>query len=182
MDGYTARLLSRLWFLTISVVVIVVLYVAKVLFLPLAFAILFAFLLSPVVGMLERLRLSRALASVVVIVGFAALLGTAGWVMFSQLVDVTNDLPTYADNIEEKMAAIHSPSDSAFSRAQREVEKLSEQLGIANTNMAPESHPADGKDGKKPLGSTAQHPVQVREVSRNSGRLDQHAPQLIQPS
>ncbi len=173
MDGYTARLLSRLWFLTISVVAIAVLYVAKVLFLPLAFAILFAFLLSPVVGLLERLRLSRALASVLVIVGFAALLGTAGWVMFSQLVDVTNDLPTYADNIEEKMAAIHSPSDSAFSRAQREVEKLSEQLGIANTNIAPESHPTDGKDVKKPLGSTPQHPIQVREVSKNSGRLDQ---------
>jgi predicted PurR-regulated permease PerM len=144
-----------------------------VLFLPLAFAILFAFLLSPVVGLLERLRLSRALSSVVVIVGFAALLGMAGWVVFSQLLDVTNDLPTYADNIEEKMAAIHSPSDSAFSRAQAEVEKLSEQLGIANTNAIPEAHPGDGKNAKKPLGATPQHPVQVREVSRASGRLDQ---------
>ena len=173
MDGFSARMLSRLWFLTITVVAIAVLYLAKVLFLPLAFAILFAFLLSPVVGLLERMRFSRSLASVVVIVGFAALLGTAGWMMFSQLVDVANDLPTYRDNIEEKMAAIHSPSDSAFSRAQREVENLSEQLGIANTNPAPDMHAADNKDGKKPLGATAQHPLQVREVSRPTGRLDQ---------
>ena len=172
MDGFSARMLSRVWFLTISVVAIAVLYLAKVLFLPLAFAILFAFLLSPVVSLLERLRLSRAISSAVVIFGFAALLGAAGWALFAQLVDVANDLPTYADNIEAKMAAIHSPSDSAFSRAQQEVEKLSEQLGNANTTPAPEVHAGDGKDGKKPLGSP-QHPMQVREVARPTGRLDQ---------
>ncbi len=173
MDGFSARMLSRLWFLTISVVAIAVLYLAKVLFLPLAIAILFAFLLTPLVGLLERLRLSRAFASVVVIIGFAALLGAAGWAIFAQLVDVADDLPTYRDNIAAKMAAIHSPSDSAFSRAQLEVERLSEQLGIANTNPAPDLNAADGKDAKKPLGATPQHPVQVREVSRSSGRLDQ---------
>ena len=176
MNGTSsAKTLSRLWFLLIGMVAITVLYLAKVLFLPLAFAILFAFLLSPVVSMLERLRMSRALASVLVIMGFAILLGTAGWMLFTQLVDVANDLPTYADNIENKMAAIHSPSDSAFSRAQREVEKLGEELGAVNTAQGPEQEPAaaDGKGAKKPLGSTPQHPVQVREVARPTGRLDQ---------
>ena len=172
MDGASARLIARIWFLTIAVVSIAVLYVAKVLFLPLAFAILFAFLLSPVVAVLERLRLSRALASAIVIAGFAALLGAAGWGLFTQLVAVANDLPTYRDNIEDKMAAIHSPSDSAFSRAQQELQKLSDQLGIANTNSVPEPQTSD-KNAKKPLGSTPQHPIQVREVSRPTGRLDQ---------
>ena len=171
MDGFSARMLSRLWFLTISVVAIAVLYLAKVLFLPLAFAILFAFLLSPVVSMLERLRLSRTVSSLVVIMGFAALLGAAGWAVFTQLVDVANDLPTYADNIEEKMAAIHSPSNSAFSRAQREVEKLGEELGNASASPV---HPGDGADGgKKTLGASPQRPLQVREVARPTGRLDQ---------
>ena len=172
MDGASARLIARIWFLTIAVLSIAVLYVAKVLFLPLAFAILFAFLLSPVVGLLERLRLSRALASAIVIAGFAALLGAAAWGLFTQLVAVANDLPTYRDNIEDKMAAIHSPSDSAFSRAQQELQKLSDQLGIANTNSVPEPQTND-KNAKKPLGSTPQHPIQVREVSRPTGRLDQ---------
>ena len=173
MDGFSARMLSRLWFLTISVVAIAVLYLAKVLFLPLAIAILFAFLLTPVVSLLERLRLSRAVSSVVVIVGFAALLGAAGWALFTQLVAVANDLPTYADNIEAKMAAIHSPSNSAFSRAQREVETLSEQLANASATPALEAHASDGNDGKKALGSSPQRPMQVREVARPTGRLDQ---------
>jgi predicted PurR-regulated permease PerM len=168
----TARILSRLWLLVIAVVAITVLYLAKVLFLPLAFAILFAFLLAPVVTMLERLRLPRALAAILVILGFAALLGTAAWMLFTQLVAVANDLPVYRDNISQKMEAIHSPSDSAFSRAQKEVEELSDELGLANSAAAPQIHPP-GKPGNKPLGSSPERPIQVREVARPTGRLDQ---------
>jgi predicted PurR-regulated permease PerM len=168
----TARILSRLWLLVIAVVSITVLYLAKVLFLPLAFAILFAFLLAPVVTLLERLHLPRALAAILVILGFAALLGTAAWMLFTQLVAVANDLPVYRDNITQKMEAIHAPSDSAFSRAQKELEKLSDELGLANSTAAPEIRPA-GKPGSKPLGSSPERPVQVREVARPTGRLDQ---------
>jgi predicted PurR-regulated permease PerM len=167
----TARIVSRLWLLVIAVVAITVLYLAKVLFLPLAFAILFAFLLAPVVTFLERLRLPRALAAILVILGFAALLGTAAWMLFTQLVAVANDLPVYRDNITQKMEAIHSPSDSAFSRAQREVERLSDELGLVNSTASPEIH-LPGKPGNKPLGSP-ERPVQVREVARPTGRLDQ---------
>ncbi len=137
----TARILSRLWLLVIVVVAITVLYLAKVLFLPLAFALLFAFLLAPVVTLLERLRLPRALAAILVIFGFAALLGTSAWMLFTQLVAVANDLPVYRDNITQKMEAIHSPSDSAFSRAQKEVEKFSEELGLANSTATAEIRP-----------------------------------------
>jgi predicted PurR-regulated permease PerM len=168
----TARIVSRLWLLVIAVVSITVLYLAKVLFLPLAFAILFAFLLAPVVTLLERLRLPRALAAILVILGFAALLGTAAWMLFTQLVAVANDLPVYRDNITQKMEAIHSPSDSAFSRAQQELEKLSDELGLANSTAASKIHPGE-KPGEKPLGSSPERPVPVREVSRPTGRLDQ---------
>ena len=173
MDGSrTARTLSRLWFVVIAVVVIAILYLAKVLFLPLAFAILFAFLLAPLVGWLERLRLPRALAAVLVIMAFAAILGTAAWMLFTQLVAITNDLPTYRENITQKMQAIHSPSNSAFSRARREVERLSEELGLANsTAVLPARTSENGQN--KPLGASPDHPVQVREVARPTGRLDQ---------
>ena len=45
-------MLSQLWFITIAVLAIAVLYLAKILLLPLGFAVLFAFLLAPVVAML----------------------------------------------------------------------------------------------------------------------------------
>src|SRR5947208_8552781 len=145
----TARILSRLWFVVVAVLVITILYVAKVLFLPLAFAVLFAFLLAPLVSWLERLHLPRALAAILVILAFAGLLGAAAWMLFTQLVAVTNDLPTYRDNIAQKMDAIHTPSNSAFARAQREVERLSEELGLANSSAVIHAQPP--KVENKPL-------------------------------
>jgi predicted PurR-regulated permease PerM len=173
MDGTgTARILAKFWFLTVAGLAVAALYLAKVLFLPLAFAILFAFLLAPVVGLLERLRLPRALAAILVLVGFGSILAGAGWLIFTQLVAITNELPTYRDNITQKMDAIHTPSDSAIGRAQEEVELLSEELGLANASAAPAAQPPD-RNARKPLGSTPERPVQVREVERPTGRLDQ---------
>ena len=172
MDGQgTMRILTRLWMLALGVVAISVLYLAKVLFLPLAFAVLFAFLLAPLVGRLERFRLPRTLAAVVVILAFATLLCCAGWILFTQLVGIANDLPTYRDNISQKIAAIHAPSDSAFSRAEREVERLSEELGMA-TSSDPPSLESD-RNRRKPVGTTPELPVQVKDVSHSTGRLGQ---------
>lgn len=166
----TARMLSQLWFITIAVLAIAVLYMAKVLLLPLGFAILFAFLLAPVVAFLERLRLPRPIAALCVILAFAGLLCVATWAIFTQLVSIANDLPTYGGNIAQKMQTLHSPSNSAYSRAQREIQYISEQLGIANSTGA---LPPPGERDANPIGSTPDHPIQVREVGRPTGRLDQ---------
>jgi predicted PurR-regulated permease PerM len=165
------RILARIWLLTAGVVAISVLYVAKILFLPLAFAVLFAFLLAPPVGRLERLHLPRTIAAVVVISLFAALLTCAGWIFFTQLVAIANDLPTYRDNIAQKLASIHTPSNSAYSRAAREIERLGDQLGVA---ISTPSIPASSiNHDQKPLGASPEHPVQVKEVSQKPARLDQ---------
>jgi predicted PurR-regulated permease PerM len=172
MNGSSsARMLWRLWLLTAGVVGISVLYVAKILFLPLAFAVLFAFLLAPLVARLEHLHLTRTLAAVLVILVFAAALTCAGWIFFTQLVAIANDLPTYRGNIAQKMATIHAPSNSAYSRAEREIERLGDELGLGS---ATPSNPAPGLNAEqKPLGASPEHPIQVREVSHGPARLDQ---------
>jgi predicted PurR-regulated permease PerM len=173
MDGQgSTRILTRLWMLALGVVAITVLYLAKVLFLPLAFAILFAFLLAPLVSRLEHIHLPRTLAALVVILAFATLLGCAGWVLFMQLVGIANDLPTYRDNISQKVAAAHAPSNSPFSRAEREIERLGDQFGIANSSNVPTTA-VKSPDRQKPLGASPDHPIQVREVSHSTARLDQ---------
>jgi predicted PurR-regulated permease PerM len=166
----TARTLMQLWFIAVAVLAITVLYLGKVLLLPLGFAILFAFLLAPVVALLERLRLPRPIAAMIVILVFAALLCVAPWSLFTQLVAIANDLPTYGGNIAQKMQTLHSPSNSAYSRAQREIEQISNELGIANSTGA---IPPPSESAAKPLGSSPDHPLQVREVGRPTGRLDQ---------
>ena len=164
------RMLMQIWFITIAVLAIAVLYLAKILLLPLGFAILFAFLLAPVVALFERLRLPRPIAAMSVILVFSGLLCVAAWSVFTQLVAIANDLPTYGDNIAQKMRTLHSPSNSAYSRAQREIQDITEEFGIANSTGA---LPPPGQRDANPIGTTPDHPVQVREVGRPTGRLDQ---------
>jgi predicted PurR-regulated permease PerM len=173
MDGAgTARILAKFWYLTVAVLAVAILYLAKILFLPLAFAVLFAFLLAPVVALLERFRLPRGLAAAIVIVGFSSLLAGVAGLLFTQLVSIANDLPIYRDNITQKIETIHSPSNSAIGRAQEEVEELSEEVGLANSTM-PSQWQHDQQGPRKPLGATPDRPVQVREVAKPTGRLDQ---------
>jgi predicted PurR-regulated permease PerM len=68
------------------------------------------------------------------------------------------------------MKTLHSPSNSAYSRAQREIEQISDELGIANSTGA---IPPPGQSQANPIGTTPDHPVQVRVVGRPTGRLDQ---------
>ncbi len=166
----TARTLTQLWFITIAVLAIAVLYLAKVLLLPLGFAILFAFLLAPVVALLERLRFPRPIAAMAVILVFASLLCVAAWSFFNQIVAIADNLPAYRDNIAQKMQALHSPTNSAYSRAEREIQQISEELGIANSTGV--LRPNSQRDAI-PIGTTPDHPLQVREVDRSTGRLDQ---------
>jgi predicted PurR-regulated permease PerM len=173
MNGLsTARLLTQLWLITIAVLAVAVLYLAKILLLPLGIAVLFAFLLAPVVGFLERIHFPRPLAALAVILAFATLLLVATWTLFSQLVAIADDLPTYRDNITAKLNALHRPGNSAIGRAQREIEKISDELGIVNATATAALQPPH-KAAEKPIGTTPEHPLQVREVGRPTGRLDQ---------
>ncbi|HEY2467723.1 MAG TPA: AI-2E family transporter [Terracidiphilus sp.] len=173
MNGsLTARMLSQLWFITVAVLAVAILYLAKVLLLPLGIAILFAFLLAPLVALLERLKFPRPIAALLVILAFATLLCAVTWALFTQLVAIANDLPTYRDNIDQKMQTLHTPSDSAFGRAERELQGIGDELGVANSTATAAVHPPS-QAKQEPIGSTPAHPLHVREVGRSTGRLDQ---------
>src|ERR1700689_5448734 len=91
----TARALSRLLAVVVTVVVITTLYLAKTVILPLALALLLSFVLAPVVTGLERMRVPRILAVPVVVLATGAILGAFGWTVFVQLVEVPDALPAY---------------------------------------------------------------------------------------
>ncbi len=165
----SSREISHLLAIVVAVVVVLVLYLAKTVVVPLALAILFAFLLAPVVTLLERIRLPRILAILLVILTFAAIVGTIGWTVGRQLVDVTGRLPAYRMNIAEKLAAFHKSStkESSLNRAQKEVAYLGRQLGVSDKDTPSPSR----LRGRNTVGSSPERPVSVQEVGP-SGRLD----------
>ena len=164
-----------LWALALTSFVIVTLYFARDLFIPLALASLLTFLLSPLVVRIER-WLGRIAAVLLVVVTIFAATGAAGWVLTRQLVDLATKLPDYKENIRTKLRSIKLPSGGVFTKISETVEELKKELPGAQT-PAQEAVPAAGAPTTSVAlpSSPAAAPVQVGETFRvNPVDLAQH--------
>src|ERR1700681_2582720 len=85
--------------------VIAVLYLAREILIPLAFAITLSLVLSPAVGWLQDIHIRRFPAVLVVMIVSITIAGGISYVIFDQLVQVANELPAYRDNIHNKLTA-----------------------------------------------------------------------------
>ena len=90
-----------------SVLVVVVLYWAQAILVPIALALLLTFLLAPLATSLQRL-IGRIAAVISVVVCTFAFLGLIGWGFARQMTSLAQDLPRYRDNIRQKIADIQS--------------------------------------------------------------------------
>jgi predicted PurR-regulated permease PerM/methylmalonyl-CoA mutase cobalamin-binding subunit len=162
-----SRELTYLFILIFSLAAIAVLYLAETVVVPLALAILFSFLLSPVVTLLERIRLPRVLAIIVVILAAGMVIGTIGWTVFNQLVSVTDHMADFTYNINRKVDALKPAKSTSFSRAEQELDRLGQQISSLDLDAGADPSP----NQKKLLGASADHPIAVQEVDK-SGRLD----------
>lgn len=108
--------------------VILVLYFARVVLIPLALALTLNFLLTPVVMWLQRWRMPRGLAVVVVmLLSTAAVLGM-GWVVAEQVLQVASDLPKYRLNIHDKIDSLHLPPEGAWGRAAVSFKEMDQEF------------------------------------------------------
>ena len=110
----------------ILIAVISVLYLAREILIPLAFAITLALILTPAVDWLQKLHLGRVPAVALVMMVTVAAVGGIGWVIFNQLVAVANELPRYQQNIHNKLEAMRKPGEGALGRATRSVKDLAQ--------------------------------------------------------
>ena len=114
-------------------IVVAVLFFAKEIFVPLALALLFSFLLAPLVTRFERWRLPRVPA-VLLAVGLAlAVVVGVGALVASQLVDLTRAFPTYKGNIQHRIDSIkkRTSEKGALSKATDTLKEL--QANVADT-------------------------------------------------
>jgi predicted PurR-regulated permease PerM len=109
------------------IVAVAVLYFARDLLIPLAFAMLLAFLLSPIVKRLESWRIPRAPASALVLLAAFALLSVVGWLVTANMLEIAGHAKQYTANIGRKIAAIQGQS-SGVSDLLSSVEDLGKQI------------------------------------------------------
>src|SRR5688572_18587643 len=111
------------------VLVIVVLYWAQAVFVPIALAILLSFVLAPPVNWLER-WLGRVPAVLMVVTLVFVVLGLAGWGLARQMDNLAEDLPRYRVNILAKIADVRGAGKGgAVEKLQETIEDIKTDLG-----------------------------------------------------
>ena len=123
-------LLSAVATAILAVIIIMMLYFGREIIIPIALAILLSFVLAPLVGVLQRVRVPRGLAVVgVVIFAFAAIFAM-GSLLASQLTQLAGDLPRYQSTISEKIQSFRDTTAGrgTLERASGMLKDLSKEL------------------------------------------------------
>jgi predicted PurR-regulated permease PerM len=116
---------------------VLILYFARGLLIPFAFALMLAFLLAPAVVRLEARRVPRVPA--VAITGFFAftLICGVGYVVVGQLLNVARELPAYRLNVQKKVASVHLPAAEMLQNAFAAVEGIGGDIATGGGSAAP---------------------------------------------
>src|SRR5215467_914842 len=122
----------------ISVILLLAaLHAAQTVLMPVAFAILLAFLLAPLVKGLQR-RGIRTFAAVIMVAVLAfSALGTLGWVIGVQLGSVAAELPGYRSNIIKKITDLRGvKKGTALEKVQQMAEDVAGAIRMPNEKGA----------------------------------------------
>jgi predicted PurR-regulated permease PerM len=116
------------------VLVVVVLYLAQAVLIPIALAILLTFVLTPAVTWFQR-WIGRVPAVLAIVALAFTVLGLAGWGLARQMASLAGDLPGYQKNILQKIADVRGAGKGGS------VERLQETLNEIQTEMAKTEQP-----------------------------------------
>jgi len=137
-------------------VVIAALYFGRAVLIPLALAVVFAFLLTPVVSRVENLRLGRVASALLVLMVALAAIGALGWRATGELVEITRQLPGYKANINKKLQSIRGHKGGDFNHAASTIEELNKELAKAPAEIvAPVQPPVAGARRQAPAKNPA---------------------------
>jgi predicted PurR-regulated permease PerM len=157
----------------VAVVTIAALYFARVVLIPFALAVLFTFILTPVVRLLERAHLGRAFSSLLVVLLTLGTCASLGWGVSKQFGQVVNELPSYKLNIKEKLASLHWSESHVLHNASETVTEISKDLAAKpapSSSDSAQTLEATPSANNRP--ATARQPVPVQVISPPSLPLE----------
>lgn len=99
------------------------LYFAREFILPIVLALLFTFLLSPIVRILKRARIPESVGAALVILGFFAALAGIAYELSGPITDWMGRVPEFSEKIGAKLKSFERPV-AQVTRAGQQVEKL----------------------------------------------------------
>ena len=134
-----------------TILSVATLYFARSILVPLALAVLIAFILSPVVTWLEKIHIGRVVAVGVVSVLFISSTAALAWVVTHQLLDVADKIPDYKENIKDKLSVVRSMRDGRISKATGTVNELGSEISAAAAPAQPANSAAHQRSRPMPV-------------------------------
>lgn len=136
-DASEQPFIRRAIILVCGVLVVAALHFGREVLIPVALALFFGFLLAPAARTLERLRLGRVAAVILVVTACFGTIAALGWLVGTQGAGLADELQKYRDNIVSKIRQLRV----SVSGASQAVESFSREIG--EPLGQPESLPAD---------------------------------------
>ena len=134
------------------VIVVAGLYFARVVFIPLALAVLLAFLLAPMTIRLRRWGIGRVPASLLVVLLAFLFVAVLGGFMAGQMSDLARKFPEYQHNVQHKLHTIGASGSGIIGRVTRLTRNVTDELTPAPP--PPKTQPAE----ERPV------PVEIRRT------------------
>ena len=159
-------------------IVITGLYVGREVLLPLVFAILLSFVLTPALLFLRRLKVPRVLGVTIVVASAFALIFALGWLISHQATQLAEDLPRYQHVLADKIAALRKSAAASpvFEKAADAMRGLERELTQPEVNPAAALNPAaEARGPDQPI------PVEVREPEPKPWELYQRIAGTVLP-
>ena len=143
----------------VGTLVVAALYFGQEVLIPITLAVMLSFVLSPVVNLLQRLRLWRAPAVIVTVLAALGVLGLVGTLIGSQAASLTANAPQYARTIEAKVQRVQG-----FAVAR--LASITKQLGTGKpaSTASPAPTNSAGLDTQRTSPSGVRKPVPVQVV------------------
>ena len=141
-----------------ATVVLAICYVAKLVLITLLVSILLAFMLDPLVSLLERVRIPRAAGAFLAVLVLLAAVYGGSYFLYARAVSFVHELPKYSEKIRGVFAHVRQQTS--------DFEKTSQQM-----------FPEETKNGKKPMSVTVEN--HTGPVTENLGAVTEVALTLL---
>jgi predicted PurR-regulated permease PerM len=121
--------MNRLATVAALIVGVAALYLARAVLVPIALAMLLAFMVYPIVDRLTRLGLGRVLSVSVVVTMLFATLGGVFWILMIEFASLSTEIPGYRDNLIIKINQVRRMGrGGALEKAQTAVTEVANEL------------------------------------------------------
>jgi predicted PurR-regulated permease PerM len=121
--------LNGVWVSLLTLVLVVsILYTGKDVLVPMALGIVFAFILTPLVRLFDRMRLPRFAGVALTMLLALGTVGGLGYVVFDQFAELSTEISKYTSSMRRKVAQLRLGNDAALRQFTRTMDRVTEQF------------------------------------------------------